>query len=145
MSVAIRRLGMGMASTLTVALVAWPAVAPRPADGMPVSNYAMFARPRGRVGSFPAAVLRDVTGAERRLGVREISGTSEPMQAAMTIGQAIRAGTADVLCAEIANVLADVGEVEILTVTYDAVSWFEGDRTPIARDVHATCVSEDWP
>lgn len=139
---AVRRMGMAAISVVAVALVAWPAVAPEPADGFPVSNYPMFARPRDRVSSFPFVVLRDPSGDTRLLDVGEISGTDQPMQAAMTISQAIRTGTADELCREIAAQLPELGELEIVTAAYDAVAWFEGVREPVRREVHATCPSE---
>src|SRR5690606_34546689 len=102
----------------------------------------MFARPRARVSSFPYAVLRDDTGDERRLTTREVGATDQPMQAAMSIRQAIDTGTAPELCLEIAAALVEAGTVEVVTARYDAVSWFEGDTRPVDRAVHAECRSE---
>lgn len=134
-----RRVLVGLAAAAT-AVLAWPAVDPSPSDGLPVSNYPMFARDRARVSSFPLVELVAPDGSVRRLSVREISGTDQPMQAAMTITQAIGTGTAGEFCAELAATLATPGRVEVVTARYDAIAWFEGDREPLSRDVHAACV-----
>lgn len=126
-------------SVLALAALAWPAVDPSPADSLPVSNYPMFARLRPAQGRFPVVLLGDQKQPGRRLNPREISGTDQPMQAAMTVGQAVRQGAADELCAEIAEHLSELGSVWIVTDTYDAIAWFDGVEEPIRREVHATC------
>jgi hypothetical protein len=135
---------MGRRATLVIGAIAlgvlsWPAFDPTPVDSLPVSSYPMFARPKPRVSRYPLVVLRDMSGDERRLDAHEIGGTDEPMQAAMTVSQAIRTGTSPELCAEIAAGLAERGTVEIVTAAYDAIAWFEGIRDPVDRRVHASC------
>lgn len=131
-----------MASALATASLLWPAFQPLPSDSLPASNYPMFARPRGRVTSLPFVLLRENDQVERRLTAREIGATSEPMQAAMSIRQAIDSDAPGELCDEIAAGLPDIGTVEVVTGVFDAVAWFEGDTTPIERTVHASCRSE---
>ncbi|HWL45499.1 MAG TPA: hypothetical protein VNQ73_21340 [Ilumatobacter sp.] len=133
-----RRVAVG-AGAAAIAVLAWPAVDPSSTDSLPVSNYPMFARPRPSVNRFPVVVLHDADHGERRLDPREISGTDQPMQAAMTVSQAVREGTAAELCAEIAAALAEPGTIEVVTATYDAIAWFDGDERPIEREVHAAC------
>lgn len=119
--------------------LAWPALNGREIDSFPFSNYPMFAHPRRAVSSFDMAVLVDESGHRRRLDVIEISGTDQPMQAAMTLSHAIRTGSAETLCSEIADRLHMVGHVEVLTVDYDAVAWFRGERDPVSIRVRAAC------
>jgi hypothetical protein len=141
----VGRRGIVAASVVALGVLLWPALDPAATDSLPVSSYPMFARPKARVSSFPLAVMRDESGREQRLGARAIGGTDQPMQAAMTINQAVREGTADQLCAEIAAGLAEPGTIEIVTAVYDAVGWYEGNREPIDHHVHARCSSEDVP
>lgn len=140
-----RRGALVLITLVAVGALLWPAVDPSPSDDLPLSNYPMFARPRARVSAFPFAVLRDGTGDERRLSAREIGATDQPMQAAMTIRQAIDTGTAPELCAEIAAALTQAGTVEVVTAAYDAVTWFEGRTAPVQRTVHAACRSDAAP
>lgn len=126
-------------------LVAWPAVSPTEIDGVPLSDYTMFARPRSHVTRLHTVVQVDDDGTEHRLDARAIGGTDQPMQAVMTVRQAIRDGRADRLCREIAATLAPTGAVEIVTLELDAVAWFAGDRTPDQRVVHARCTAGRVP
>ena len=123
--------------------MAWPAVAPDELDSLPFSNYPMFARQREAVSWFPVAVRIDAAGDEQRLHLRAVGGTDQPIQAAETIRQAIRRGEAAELCDEIARRAAEPGEIQILTVAYDAPAWFRGDREPVERRVHAACTVGD--
>ena len=92
-----------MAASAAVLLVlAWPAVAPREVDSFPISNYPMFAHPRGRVTNFHVVVLVDRDGVERPLDLRTVGGTDQPVQAAMTVQQAVGRGESAELCSEIA-------------------------------------------
>jgi hypothetical protein len=139
----MRRLGVVVGSAVVLGAMLWPAVSPSELDSLPMSNYPMFARPRSQVTSFRSAVLIDAAGRERRLDPSEVSGTDQPMQAAMTLRRSIRDRTADALCGEIAVDLAVDGEragtVQIVTERYDTIAWFRGDRDPLAREVHAEC------
>jgi hypothetical protein len=135
----MRRRATLATSTIALGVLLWPAFDPAPVDSLPVSSYPMFARPKPRVSRFPLVVLRDESGDERRLDAHEIGGTDEPMQAAMTVSQAIRTDTAPELCNEIAAGVGEHGTIEIVTAAYDAVAWFEGAHEPVDRRVHASC------
>jgi hypothetical protein len=134
-----RRVGVGIASAALLLALAWPIVAPDELDSLPLSNYPMFAHPRERISHYYVAVLVDRDGAEHRLDLRVVGGTDQPVQAAMTLQQAIRAGEADALCAEIASKVDRPGRVEVQTVWYDSPAWFGGLEEPVDRVVHADC------
>lgn len=125
--------------------VLWPAVSPDALDDFPISDYTMFANRRPSVSVFDIAVLVDPDGLEHRLDPMAVGGTDQPVQAVETVRQAIRAGETDALCAEIARGLDAGGVVEVISVRYDTVAWFAGDRAPVRRDVHASCPTEPSP
>jgi hypothetical protein len=126
-------------SLVAVAAVALPGFTDR--DSFPLSNYPMFSNDRGRVANFDTAVGIDDAGEVERLSPRRISGSYEVIHAASTVTKAIRSGDAGALCREIAARARDDGfaRIEVVTEAYDTVGWFEGDETPAARRVHATC------
>ncbi len=126
---------------MLLAVLAWPAVHPTELDSLPVSNYPMFAHPRSQVSRFDTAVLVTPDGDERRLDLHRVGGTDQPVQAAMTLRQAIRDDAADELCDEIAAGIDEVGTIEVTSVRYDTIAWFRGDEEPIERVVHARCPS----
>lgn len=140
-----RRFGIAVASAALLLALAWPAVAPQEIDSLPLSNYPMFARPRAAVSWFPVAVRVDADGNEHRLDLRMVGGTDQPVQAAETIRQAIERGEAEQLCDEIAERSGERGEVQVLSVAYDAPGWFQGDRQPVERRVHAACPAGGAP
>ena len=123
--------------------VVYPAVHPTELDSLPFSNYPMFAHRRGTITRFDLAVRIDPSGVEHRLDPRRIGGTDQPVQAAETVLQAIRTDATDALCEEIAETVddgdGDDGRIEVISVRYDAVLWFRGDRDPVERTLHASC------
>jgi hypothetical protein len=114
-------------------------------DSLPLSTYPMFASTRSRTEPVDTAVVVTADGTVHRLAPRLLAATDEVILAGVTVGDAIRAGTTPSLCAAMARRVADEepgwnpGTVEVVTETYDAVRWFEGDRSPVGRRVHATC------
>ena len=120
------------------------ALDPDQPDGFPLSTYPMFAAARDRDVTVATAVGVDGAGAVHRLDPVTIGGTGEVMQAAETVGLAVRAGEPELsrLCAEIVGRLAGDGHlvaVEIRSESHDAVAWFDGDRDPAASVTHARC------
>jgi hypothetical protein len=100
----------------------------------------MFSTNRSSAESVDTAVLVRADGGVERLDPVAIAATDEPIIATVVVGNAIAAGTADLLCADIAGrVDAPGGTVEVVTETFDAVRWYQGDRDPLQRTVHATC------
>jgi hypothetical protein len=115
------------------------------ADSLPLSNYPMFTARRAQVTSIERAIGIAADGTEHVLGPELTGGTVEVIHAAQTIVDAIRAGQADELCAEIARRVAESGDAdtsEIIVVRerFDVVSALDdGDPEPVTREVHATC------
>jgi hypothetical protein len=112
-------------------------------DSFPLSTFPMFASKRTSSETVDTAVA---VADQRvwRLDPQRIGGTDEVIQAAATVSDAIAAGHADRLCAEIARRVSTAGPreataVEVVTEQYDSIGWFAGDRTPLARVVHAHC------
>jgi hypothetical protein len=130
------------ASVLGLLALSWPAIAPDELDSLPLSNYPMFAHPRDRVTPLDIVVVVDPAGVEHRLDLRLVGGTDQPMQAMMTVRQAVRNGEADELCREVAAAADLSGTVQVIRVHHDAPAWFAGFRDPVERLVFAECDSE---
>jgi hypothetical protein len=114
-------------------------------DSFPLSTYPMFSSRRTSTEVVDTAVARTADDSTTwRLDPERIAATDEVIIAAVTVSEAVRDGSADELCREIAGRVQDNGPdgaavVEVVTERFDAVTWFEGDRTPIERIVHARC------
>ena len=110
-------------------------------DSFPLSTFPMFAADIDRTQSVDTAVAVDAAGGVIRLTPAEIGGTTVVNQAASVVTTAIVGGQAADLCAVIAGRVGDAGAVavEVVTERHDAVRWFDGDRTPVDRVVHARC------
>jgi len=120
--------------------VVWPAFADPPRDSFPLSNYPMFTFDRSTEASFSTVVVMS-DGEPRTLSPRVIGGTDQVVQAAASVRQAINGDTTDALCREVAARLDQRGTVEVVTETFDTRAWFDGDETPIEREVHARCAA----
>lgn len=140
-----RRGVIGGVSVFALAALAYPAVAPGELDSLPFSNYPMFAHPRGDVTEQALVVWLDDDGVDQPLDLRIVGGTDQPIQASETVRQAVRRGEADALCSEIAERVPRAGLVQVVTLAFDAVGWYEGDREPLRRDVHAECEAGGAP
>jgi hypothetical protein len=113
-------------------------------DSFPLSTFPMFSADIDSTQSIATAVAVQADGSRARLVPDVIAGTSIVSQAVTVVGDAIAAGRADRLCAEIAARAATAGPddavaVDVVTETYDAPGWFDGNRQPVARQVHARC------
>jgi hypothetical protein len=115
------------------------------ADSLPLSNYPMFTARRAQVTSIERAIGIAPDGTEHVLGPELTGGTVEVIHAAQTIVDAIRAGKADELCAEIAARVAESGEAdttEIIVVRerFDVITSLDDDNpAPVDRRIHARC------
>jgi hypothetical protein len=114
-------------------------------DSLPLSNYPMFTVRRPQVTSIERAIGIAVDGSEHVLAPELSGGTVEVIHAAQTIVDAIRAGSADDLCEEIAARVADsdderTTDVAIVTERFDVVAALRSDDPqPMDRRVHARC------
>jgi hypothetical protein len=115
------------------------------ADSLPLSNYPMFTARRAQVTSIERAIGIAPDGTEHVLGPELTGGTVEVIHAAQTIVDAIRAGEADELCAEIAGRVADsdddrTTEVLVVRERFDVVTSLDDeDPEPVDRQVHSRC------
>ncbi len=133
----------GLGAALIIAVLLPLAGDPR-ADSFPFSTYPMFSGRQSSEATIPHAVLIDADGERSALPPVAVAN-DEVIQAFETLRQAVRQGpdaTAR-LCARAADGYAgrDTGSarVEIVSDRYDVVAYFEGDRQPIATEVHASC------
>jgi len=129
--------GRRIATGLVAAAVIAPAI--RGVDSYPLSTYPMYASARAAQATFATAVgLTD--GRRRRLPIRVIADTDDPLIASSRVRAAIDRGVADQLCAEIAGrTPAGVETIEIVSETHDTVDLVADRPSLIAREVHATC------
>ena len=129
-------------TVVIVAVVLLPVAISSRYDSFPLSTFPMFAGPRSEVAPVSTVVAVDGDRSER-LSSHLIGGTDEPMLAAETVVHAIRDGTVDELCREVAARAAGSAlqgwTLEVVTEQYDTTRWFEGDRDPVERTVYTTC------
>jgi hypothetical protein len=114
-------------------------------DSFPLSTLPMFSAAIDSTQSIDTAVAVGPDGSISRLEPALIGGTTVVNQAVTVVRDAIGAGRVDALCATIAQRVGADGPpgataVEVVTETYDAPAWFDGNRTPVNRFVHARCV-----
>jgi hypothetical protein len=118
------------------------------ADSLPLSNYPMFTARRSQVTSIERVIGLAPDGSEHILSPELTGGTVEVIHAAQTIVDAIRAGSADELCAEIAARVADsnderIAEVIVVRERFDVVTALDNDDPePVDREIHAVCAVE---
>ncbi|MEM1335790.1 MAG: hypothetical protein AAGG08_20270 [Actinomycetota bacterium] len=110
-------------------------------DDFPLATYPMYSRARAEVTSIVTAVGVATDGGERRLGLRAIGATDDPLIAAGELRSAIRAGDADRRCSEIAGRVDDPAVVSVLVVTerHDVVEHVRSGDGFEERIVHASC------
>lgn len=112
-------------------------------DSFPLSNYPMFTARRPQVTAIERTIGVTADGEERVLPPEVSGGTVEVIHAAQTIVDAIRAGDADELCAEIASRIGsddEVAEVLVVTERFDVIAALQhDDPEPVDREVHARC------
>lgn len=130
-----------VAVTMTAAVL-WPLVPDE--DGFPLSNYPMFSTPKKTrakvfhvVGFTPQGQGRPVSP--------EMVGTDEIMQAYQTVKRAITGGRGATLCKEAAARVrgaaefSDITRLEVRIDVFDAVRYWQGDRSTDSSRVVAHC------
>ena len=133
----------GLGAALIVAVLL-PLVGDPRDDDFPFSTYPMFSGRQSSEATIAHAVVIDANGERSALPPVAVAN-DEVIQAFETLRQAVRQGpdaTAR-LCAHAADWYAGGHEgparVEIVSDTYDAVAYFDGDKQPLATEVHASC------
>ena len=141
MTVAERVWAAAVALGLTGAIL-WPIVPDE--DGFPLSNYPMFSRPKGTEAKIYHVVGFTPDGNGRPLSP-EMVGTDEIMQAYQTVKLAIGGGRARMLCDEAATRTRDSGDfddvirLEVRIDVFDAVRYWQGDRSTDRSRIIAKC------
>jgi hypothetical protein len=132
-----------LGAALIIAVLLPLAGSPR-ADSFPLSTYPMFAGRQSSQATIPHAIVIDAAGVRSPLPPVAVAN-DEVIQAFETLRQAVRQGpdaTAR-LCTRAADWYSGRGEgparVEIVSDTYNAVAYFDGEKEPISTEVHATC------
>ena len=130
---------------LLAGVVVSPALAENPKDDYPLSTYPMFSSKKDRQTTVDQLVVKVKEGEEVILGPRYV-GTDEVLQARATISRAVRGGaqTSSELCKQVAGrvagKVAGATEVELRTVTFDAIAYFAEDaRRPERTIPRARC------
>jgi hypothetical protein len=146
----MRRVWAYSFSVAVLALVFSPVLRPSQRDSFPLSTYPMFSYDRGRESALPTAVGITGEGQVRRLSPELISGGYEPVRAFATVEASIANGDTADLCREIAQRTsktraADFVAIEVVTEVHDVVAWFEGQKDPSQRIVHARCELDTGP
>lgn len=131
-------------AVVAVLAVALPLGRPLARDSFPLSNFPMFTHDPAPVSGFLRAVGIHADGRESVLSPELIGGTVEVIHAAQTLSNALRAGHADEMCAEIAGRVAragpDVVEVRVVTDSFGLVEGLLADHPqPVAREQHVVC------
>lgn len=139
-------LGVGL-----LGAVVSPTLQSPPKDSFPLSNYPMFAQARNtKAVSIPHVVAFGGSGGGRPVPP-EMLGSVEVMQALRTVEMTVNRGptAAEALCRSTATVLRQVGgdwsdvvRLEVRVDVFDALTYFESDRTPIAAHTYAVCSAD---
>jgi hypothetical protein len=141
MTARLTRIAPYAVSVVSLLAVAAPILTSTRTDSFPLSNYPMFSGRATPETSIPHAIAIDADGGRSVLPPSAVFN-DEIVQAWETLRQAIAAGpeaTID-LCDQIATrAPEDAVTVEIVTDRFDAIRYFEGDKTPLQSTVHATC------
>jgi hypothetical protein len=131
-------------SVRRLAMIFVPAVLMTPAlngkDSFPVSDYPMYAFRRASTDRFQAVLGETSTGAIRPLPMSLVADTNDTLIAEALIAQAIRDGSAMLLCERVAaRVGAEIEKVLVVEEIHDVVNRLSGRASLEERDVYADC------
>ncbi len=128
---------------LVAIIVSIPAVGDLRSDSYPLSTYPMFSGNRPALADLVTVVGVNSDSSVVRLSPELIAGSDEPILASATVAQAIRSGTADVLCVEVAarvrTARPELVEVLVRTERSDVVARIAEGAEPVAVFEHARC------
>jgi hypothetical protein len=121
----------------TVVLIS-PAL--RDHDSFPLSTYPIYASVRPREATFVTAHGEGADGSAHRLSIDVIARTDDPLIAASHVADAVAAGRADELCAEIAaRAPIDLVAVVVVREWHDVVDGARGEDSLLHRERLARC------
>ncbi len=123
---------------VAVAVLVSPAI--RDHDSFPLSTYPVYASARSRDATFVTAQGQRADGSARRLSIDVIARTDDPLIAASRVADAVAAGRADELCAEIAGrAPSDVVAVIVVRERHDVVDGARGEDSLLSREQLSRC------
>jgi hypothetical protein len=101
----------------------------------------MYANDRGRAASISTAIGRSGDGMPRRLSLRVIAGTDDPLLAETGVAMAIARGRSEALCRAIARRVRtpEVVAVEVVRERIDTIAMAKGDEHFGQLTAVATC------
>jgi hypothetical protein len=109
-------------------------------DSFPLSTYPIYAVARPREAEFVTAHGVRADGSAQRLSMDVIARTDDPLIAASRVDDAVAAGRADELCAEIAaRVPSDLVAVMVVREWHDVVAGARGEDSLLQSEQLALC------
>jgi hypothetical protein len=122
------------------ALLAVLSPAVRDRDSFPLSTYPVYATVRPRTATFATAAGIGSDGGRRRLTMRTIADTDDPLIAESRVAGAVASGHGGDLCREIAGRAPNgVVAVSVVIETHDVVDAAGGRPSLRERRVVSTC------
>ena len=141
-----------LAYTVSVAFVIavlLPVLGDPRSDSFPFSTYPMFSGLRDSMASIDHVVGVAGDGSRTVLPPESVAN-DEVLQARAIIHQAVRQGpdATDKLCQQAALWVYEarwekIETVEVLTDRFDALAYFDGNKSPMSSVLHASCVVEE--
>lgn len=105
----------------------------RNVDSFPLSTQPMYANDRASTARLATVIGRDAGGGPRRLSMRSIATTDDPLIAQSRVARSIRSGHADELCRAVAGRVSQPTSVTSLTSI--EVVWERVDVVAMARGI----------
>jgi hypothetical protein len=129
------------AAAVVVGIVVLISPSLRNHDSFPLSTYPIYASARPREATFVTAHGQGADGSSRRLSIGVIARTDDPLIAASRVADAVEAGRADELCAEIAaRAPSEVEAVVVVRELHDVVDGARGEDSLLHREQLARCM-----
>jgi hypothetical protein len=109
-------------------------------DSFPLSTYPIYATARPREATFVTAHGQGADGSAHRLSIDVIARTDDPLIAASRVDDAVAAGGADELCAQIAaRAPGDLVAVVVVRERHDVVDGARGEESLLHSEELARC------
>ena len=125
---------------VAVGIVVLISPALRDHDSFPLSTYPIYATARPREATFVTAHGQRADGSVRRLSIDEIARTDDPLIASSRVADAVAAGLADELCAEIAaRAPSDLVAVVVVRERHDVVDGARREESLLHSEQLARC------
>ena len=138
----MRAAGLRWWRRVVVAAVVVAVLSPalRDRDSFPLSTYPVYADVRPRTATFATALGVVPDGRQRRLSMRTMAATDDPLIAQSRLASMVGSGRAEELCRDIARRAArDVITILVVRETHDVVEAAAGRPSLRQREVLATC------